>query len=167
MRFAYADPPYPGVAHRYPEKQEVDHAALIARLVEEFPDAWALSTKSNSLRDLLPLCPPKVRVGAWAKRYVPALKGVRPTYAWEPVIFYGGCFQREPITFDWCLAESTRGYQVLGQKPEQFSTWVFRLLGAQAGDEFCDLFPGSGAVTRAWLKFCGQLELPYGRPALR
>ena len=40
---AYADPPYAGRAHYYPEREEVDRAGLIARLVSEFPDGWALS----------------------------------------------------------------------------------------------------------------------------
>lgn len=47
--FAYADPPYPGKAHLYPECTEVDHVALIAGLVEGYPDGWALSTDSRSL----------------------------------------------------------------------------------------------------------------------
>lgn len=42
MRFAYADPPYPGKAKYYPEKTEVDHASLIGRLATEYPDGWAL-----------------------------------------------------------------------------------------------------------------------------
>ena len=39
LRFAYADRPYPGRAHYYPEREEVDHA----RLMSEFPDRWGLS----------------------------------------------------------------------------------------------------------------------------
>lgn len=39
--FAYADPPYPGMANLYPERTEVDHPALIADLVARF-DGWAL-----------------------------------------------------------------------------------------------------------------------------
>jgi hypothetical protein len=42
MKFAIADPPYVGCAHLYPEKTEVDHAALIARLELEYPDGWLL-----------------------------------------------------------------------------------------------------------------------------
>jgi hypothetical protein len=40
MRFAYADPPYPGLANYYPEREEVDHASLVDRLVAEFRDGW-------------------------------------------------------------------------------------------------------------------------------
>ena len=42
-RVAYADPPYIGRASYYPEKTEVDHAELIGRLVDEFPDEWGQS----------------------------------------------------------------------------------------------------------------------------
>lgn len=37
-----------------------------------------------------------------------------------------------------------------GAKPNDFCYWLFELLGAKAGDDFHDLFPGSGAVSRAW-----------------
>jgi hypothetical protein len=39
---------------------------------------------------------------------------------------------------------------VFGQKPWGFSFWMFEALGLQPEDEFVDIFPGSGAVTRAW-----------------
>jgi len=78
---AYADPPYPGRAHLYEDHPdfagEVDHAALIARLCDEY-DGWALSTNAESLHWLLPLSPSEHRVLAWVKHTV--------TYAWEPVI---------------------------------------------------------------------------------
>jgi hypothetical protein len=34
-----------------------------------------------------------------------------------------------------------------------FCRWLFGLLGAAPGDQLDDLFPGSGAVTRAWAVF--------------
>jgi hypothetical protein len=37
---------------------EVDHAALVARLVADYPDGWALSTSAAALPVVLPLCPP-------------------------------------------------------------------------------------------------------------
>ena len=46
--------------------------------------------------------------------------------------------------------------RVTGAKPATFCRWIFDLLGAQAGDQFRDLFPGSGGVTRAWMAFVGQ-----------
>lgn len=51
MRIAYADPPYIGQGYRYPEKEEVDHAQLIDRLVKNF-DAWALSCSTIWRGDL-------------------------------------------------------------------------------------------------------------------
>lgn len=52
MRFAYADPPYPGLAARYYADQptyagEVDHAALVASLEASGYDGWALSTAAR------------------------------------------------------------------------------------------------------------------------
>jgi hypothetical protein len=49
MRFAYADPPYPGQSKRLYGSHldyagEVDHADLIGRLGSGYPDGWALST---------------------------------------------------------------------------------------------------------------------------
>jgi hypothetical protein len=41
---------YPGRAHHYPERTEVDHQALVERLVADFPDGWALSTSAEALQ---------------------------------------------------------------------------------------------------------------------
>jgi hypothetical protein len=37
-----------------------------------------------------------------------------------------------------------------GAKPLKFCYWLFAMLGAVRGDEFHDLFPGTGIVTEAW-----------------
>jgi hypothetical protein len=39
--------------------------------------------------------------------------------------------------------------------------WVFDCLGAHEADELTDLFPGSGAVTRAWASFCGAPRFAF------
>ncbi len=158
MRIAYADPPYPGTAHRYPEKKEVNHRLLIAHL-QEF-DGWALSSSSPSLRILLPLCPEKTRIGAYVKpmgygcRVIPGV-----TCQWEPVLFIPARRKwgfRDP---DWVKAPTvSNGFT--GAKPFQFCAWVFHILGAEPSDEFVDLFPGSGAVTRAWEAWKRQTILP-------
>ena len=152
MRFAYADPPYVGQAKRHYRCAEVDHRELVDRLVAEFPDGWALSCSSPSLRLLLPLCPEDVRVGAWVKPFCVFKPGVNPAYAWEPLIFRGGRKRTrlEPTERDWVLANITLRKGLSGAKPQAFSEWVFRLLGACRGDELVDLFPGTGAVTTAW-----------------
>jgi hypothetical protein len=50
-------------------------------------------------------------------------------------------------------ARRTDPLRVIGSKPAVFCRWIFDLLGAQIGDEFEDLFPGSGGVARAWESF--------------
>jgi len=155
MIFAYADPPYLGCAGYYPEQLEVDHAALIERLVVNYPDGWALSCHSPSLRVLLPLCPTDVRVMAWVKPFAVFKPNVNPAYVWEPVIVRGGRRRtREQGTVrDWVSANITLRRGIVGAKPDGFCYWLFAVLNIQDGDELHDLFPGTGTVTsclRAW-----------------
>lgn len=176
VRIAYADPPYIGQAKRHygnhPDYAgEVDHGALVIRLVDEFPDGWALSCSSPSLRYLLPRCPDDVRIGAWVKPFHILKRGVRPSYGWEPVLFRGG---RNPPAVahpppvkggrattprDWVAASVTLRRGMVGAKPDEFCFWLFDLLGMHTDDELVDLFPGSGAVTRAWQRWCNERPL--------
>jgi hypothetical protein len=170
VRFAYCDPPYPGCAHYYlrenPNAQEVNHALLIGSLCEDYPDGWALSTHANALRDLLPLCPPDVRVAAWCKPFATWKLGGRGTsvpYTWEPVIVRGGGKRKRTkrlgvVCRDFVLASPPLRQRVPGEKPPAFSWWVFSMLGAEPGDEMVDLFPGSGAVGEAWRAWCGDWD---------
>ena len=165
-RFAYADPPYPGCAHYYDERQEVDHAALIARLTAEYPDGWALSTSSAALREVLVLCPPETRVCVWRRRVrVGASK--RALSAWEPLLVVGGRehatdvpqdllddLETDDVVLDEVLDyrgryDSFNG-ALVGMKAPEFAMWMIRQLGARPGDTLDDLYPGSGAVGRAW-----------------
>ena len=41
-------------------------------------------------------------------------------------------------------------------KPAAVCRWIFTLLGAAPGDSLDDLFPSSGAVSRAWDAYTGQ-----------
>lgn len=171
MRIAYADPPYIGQAKRMygPDAREVNHPLLLAHLAEF--DGWALSATSNSLRYLLPLCPEGARVAAWVKKTAVYKKGVNPTYAWEPVIYYGGRRgnqRHNPNDFvlDWvhCLVaqfHDNPGRIVPGAKPQPFCFWLFDLLGMEQTDTLVDLFPGSGAVSHAWDAWCNQHRLDF------
>jgi len=157
MKFAYADPPYIGQSRKHYGKEasyagEVDHATLIERLVANYPDGWALSCSTPSLRQLLPLCPDNVRVGAWVKPFAIFKPGVNPAYAWEPVIWQGGRKRdrSQSTVRDWVSANITLRKGLCGVKPPAFSRWLFALLGAVQGDTLDDLFPGSGAVTAEW-----------------
>lgn len=161
MRFAYADPPYIGQAKKHyshdPRCAEVDHAELVAKL--NGYDAWALSLSSPTLRIILPLCPDDVRVMAWVKPFAVFKPNVNPAYAWEPVIVRGGRkrSRSEATVRDWVSANITLRRGLSGAKPEAFCFWLFDVLGAQGGDEFDDIFPGTGGVTRAWEQYKRQL----------
>jgi hypothetical protein len=163
---AYADPPYIGQARKHyrhdPRCAEVDHGELIAQLVAEFPDGWALSCSSPSLAHLLPLCPPDVRVMAWVKPFCSFKPGVNPAYAWEPVLVHGGNGRRrrgrrEPTVRDWVSANVTLRRGLAGAKPEAFCHWLFAVLNLRPGDELVDLYPGTGAVSAAWERWCRGL----------
>lgn len=179
MKFAYADPPYFGQGKKlysdHPEAAVWDtiegHSKLISSLCEEYPDGWALSASSPSLKLLLPLCPEDVRIAAWVKPFCAFKRGVRPCYAWEPLLFRGGRNSKPavppkggkqvtpkdylpegehyPDSSDDFIAESiTLKKGLTGAKPEKFCRWVLDLLNVQPGDEVHDLFPGTGIMTR-------------------
>jgi hypothetical protein len=156
-RVAYADPPYIGQARKHyaadPNCCEVNHAVLIGTLCSEFPDGWALSLSAPSLREILPLCPNDVRVMAWVKPFASFKPGVRVAYAWEPVIVRGapnGGGRGKRTVRDWIAANITLRRGLAGAKPEAFCRWLFEVLDLGPDDELVDVFPGSGAVTRAW-----------------
>ncbi len=163
MRFAYADPPYIGQAKRHysddPKCAEVDHVLLIDEL--EGYDAWALSCSSPSLRTILPLTPYESRVCAWVKPFASFKPGNRVAYAWEPIIIKGWRkgTRDDPTVCDWVAANITLQRGTHGAKPDDFCYWLFEVIGLEPTDEFFDLFPGSGAVTRAWDAWCRQQRL--------
>jgi hypothetical protein len=152
VKIAYADPPYIGQSMKHYGREEVDHRALIEKLVSEFPEGWALSCSSPSLQEILALCPVGVRVASWVKPFCSFKPGVNPAYAWEPVVFMGGRKRerKEPTVRDWVATNITFKKGLSGAKPLEFCCWLFDLMGMKKGDELIDLFPGTGAVTRAW-----------------
>lgn len=165
LRFAYADPPYPTLSKRYYEDEEsyageVDHAELVERLVRDYPDGWALSTSARALRPVLLLCPEDARVAIWVKG---SRRGVswRPRNAYEPVIVWGGrprrmtCDEDLDDVLTWGGRQPSHPGALVGMKSAAFCEWMFRQLGAMAGDALTDVFPGSGAVTRAWQLYSG------------
>ena len=107
------------------------------------------------------------RVAAWVKPFASFKPGVNPAYAWEPVIFAGGRKRgkKADTVRDWvaCNIALERGF--FGAKPEGFCFWLFDLLGMTPDDEFEDIFPGSGAVGKAWKRWCRrQGGLLFGLP---
>lgn len=158
MRFAFADPPYLGCgalydAHHAEARAWDDpatHQDLINRLCAEYPDGWAMSLSTPSLRTLLPMCPPDCRVAAWVKPFAVFKPNVNPAYAWEPVIWRGGRKgdRTRDTVRDWLAKEITLKRGLVGAKPEAFCRWVLDLLGFEDGDHIDDLFPGTGVMTR-------------------
>ena len=182
LRLAYADPPYLGCCKLYDHEHGesglcwddlTTHKLLIEQLCDVFPDGWALSCTSGSLRHLLPLTPDDTRVSPWCKSFSAFKKGVRPAYAWEPVLWRGGRNpgsghphappekggkQNTPKDFLWqdgtveggLLAPITLKKGLTGAKSEAFCEWVIALLNAQPGDLLVDLYPGTGVMGRVW-----------------
>lgn len=150
MKFAYADPPYVGQAHRYPEKTEVDQKDLVDMLVSEFPDGWALSLSSPSLQQIIAYCPSDVRVMAWVKPFAVFKPNVGLAYAWEPIIVRGGRkrTRQQPTVRDWVSANITLRKGLVGAKPEAFAHWLMDVLNVEPGDELVDVFPGTGVIGR-------------------
>jgi hypothetical protein len=164
MRVAYADPPYLGQGSKKYAKQHprasiwddpTTYALFLAWLNGAFPDGWALSASSTSLRTLLPLAPQDVRVGAWCKSFCAFKKGVRPAYAWEPVLYRGGRNKAHPpppkggkqtTPKDFVVAPITLRRGLTGVKPDSVLDWILDLLNVQQGDTVIDLFPGSGGM---------------------
>jgi len=156
MDVAYADPPYIGQAKKHYGSEEVDHKVLIRQLMEY--DGWALSCSSPSLKYILSLCPDNVRIGAWVKPFCVFKVGVNPAYAWEPVIFVPARkkVRYEPTVRDWVSEVITLKRDLVGAKPEKFAFWLFDILAMWTCDRFHDIFPGTGAVTNAWIKWREQ-----------
>ena len=158
MKIGYADPPYPGQSRRHyadhPDYAgEVDHAALAERLREY--DGWILHTSAPALIDVQPLFWGEgVRLCAWVKPFAAFKKNVPVAYAWEPVLIKA-C--RKPVVGgrvkplrDWLAESITLKRGLTGAKPEAVCWWAFECCGARPDDTLDDIYPGSGAVTRAW-----------------
>ena len=166
MKFAYSDPPYPGLARRFYGDHpdfggEVDHEDLIHRLMRDYPDGWALSTSAAATKRVWAMCPESTRLCIFGNG-PRVVKSYQPLRAYEAVLLYGGRPRSQPVAEDLSDLFVFGGRQhshpgaLPGMKPAGFCEWVFKLLGATVGDELDDLFPGSGAVARAWALFTGE-----------
>lgn len=169
MKIAYADPPYIGCAHLYSDQPEfsgeIDHVALVERLEAEF-DGWVLHAAATprSLAVLAPLVErTTARWMAWTKGFAAFKRNVSVAYAWEPVIVKPA---RKPVVNgrlvmrDWIECPITMRRGLTGAKPEKVCHWAFEMVGARPDDELADLFPGTGAVERAWLTWQRKFTLP-------
>ena len=169
MKIAYADPPYIGCAHLYQDHPdyggEVDHVALVNRLQSEF-DGWVLHAAATP-RSMAVLAPIVEATGArwmsWVKGFAAFKRNVSVAYAWEPVIVKPA---RKPVVSkrivmrDWIECPITLRRGLTGAKPVKVCHWAFEMVGARPEDELRDLYPGTGAVTKAWETWRGLFALP-------
>lgn len=171
MKIAYADPPYPGCAHLYRDHKdfagEVDHALLIAQLLGEF-NGFVLHTSAPALPMIAPMIGDAARCMAWVKPFCAFKKNVSVAYAWEPVFVKAA---RKPVVStrivmrDWIDCPITLRRGLTGAKPEAVCHWAFEMVGACPDDELVDLFPGTGAVTKAWSTWQRKFSLPTTKVA--
>lgn len=174
-RIAFADPPYPGQSKKHygdhPDYAgEVDHVELIARLQRDY-DGWCLNTSSTTLPHVIRCADlagvPEgdanggYRIMSWVKSFAAFKRNAPVAYAWEPVLVKTA---RKPevsgrmVMRDWLSEPITLQRGLSGAKPERVCHWLFEVMGARPTDELYDLFPGSGAVARAWDTWCQQLH---------
>jgi hypothetical protein len=170
MRFAYADPPYPGQSAKHYADQpdyagEVEHGELLRRLDGEY-DGWVLHTASTTLAGILASADKQgisgFRVMAWVKPFAAFKRNVSVAYAWEPVLVKP---VRKPVVTgrivmrDWLAESITLRRGLSGAKPEAVCRWVFEVAGLEPADELTDLFPGTGAIGKAWEAWQSQLRM--------
>lgn len=136
-------------AHRWDDPAE--HCALMVAM-DDSHDGWAMAASGKTLAPLLGAMDNLgARLAIWhVTNAIP--DGARVRNVWEAVIYKVpegrravGTGHRVPDLLS--TAHPVAGF--VGTKPDAWTRWVLDLLGYQPGDEVDDLFPGSGAVTRA------------------
>jgi hypothetical protein len=176
VRLGYADPPYFGCGALY-AAHHVDaldwdnpatHARLVERLQGEF-DGWVLHASATPQSQAL-YAPLMLATGArhcaWVKGFAAFKRNVPVGYAWEPVFIKAA---RKPVVSkrlvmrDWIQESITLKRGLTGAKPEAVCHWAFEIAAARPEDDLVDLFPGSGAVGRAWQTWRGKFTLPEAR----
>jgi hypothetical protein len=171
MRLGYADPPYPGQAAKHYAGHadfagEVDHRELLKRLDAEH-DGWALHTSSTALSEVLGHATAldlHYRIVVWVKPFAAFKRNVSVAYAWEPALVKAA---RKPVVSgrqvplrDYIAEPITMRRGLAGAKPEAVCHWLFETLGARPEDDLVDLYPGTAAVSAAWLTWCKLFALP-------
>ena len=100
---------------------------------------------------------------SWVKGFAAFKKNVSVAYAWEPVIVKPA---RKPVVSkrlvmrDWIQESITLRKGLTGAKPEAVCHWAFEMVGAHPDDDLVDIYPGTGAVTKAWATWRGKFTLP-------
>jgi hypothetical protein len=174
VRVAYADPPYPGCAHLYKDHPdyagEVDHEQMAVTLSTEY-HGFILHTSSVALYEvegyLRAAGLKDYRVMPWVKQFAAFKANVPVAYAWEPVIVKD---VRKPVVTgrvvmrDWIMCPITMKRGLTGAKPDAVCRWAFEVAGLEPDDELVDMFPGTGAVSKAWDSWKRQGSILADRP---
>lgn len=173
MKLGYADPPYLGCGTLYASHHAdalawddpATHARLVEQLQDEF-DGWVLhgsaTPASIALYGSL-VEKTGARWCSWVKQFAAFKRNVPVAYAWEPVIIKA---VRKPVVSkrlvmrDWIMCPITMRRGLTGAKPEPVVHWALELAAMRPDDELDDLFPGTGAVTKAWRSWQGKFTLP-------
>lgn len=177
LKLIYADPPYVGQSERHygdhPDyRGEVDHVDLLRRLDEEC-DGWVLHLSAPSVPYIAHIMSEygyglDARWMAWVKPFAAFKRNVSVAYAWEPVLVK--CARKPEVSGrivmrDWLAESITMQRGLSGAKPEMVCRWLFEMMGAEPDDELVDPFPGTGAVMRAWERWCADRHWPGSRPS--
>ena len=169
MKLVYADPPYLGQCASYdhfhndggsmPWDGECWDDAFtqtgLLNWLSDNSDGWAYSCNPSDLW----IGAPYGRIGAWTKTWH-QIRLTTVQYAWEPVIFKPARKdnKRKPMVRDWLSCAVARQTGQRGAKPDAFNDWILDLLVYEEGDEFIDLFPGSGSMQRALDRHANRLR---------
>jgi hypothetical protein len=137
------------------------HGELLEWLADDGNEGFAYSCNPSDLD----FSASYGRVAAWTKTW----HQIRPTtvqYAWEPVIFSPARKdnKRKPMVRDWLSCAVTKQTGQRGAKPDAFNDWILDLLVYEDGDEFIDLFPGSGSMARALERRTRKLDFIPAQP---
>ena len=169
MDIGYADPPYIGCAHLYKDHPdyagEVNHKNLVEELEYAY-DGWVLHAAATptSMAILAPLVEKTgARWCSWVKGFAAFKRNVPVAYAWEPVIIKPArkpVVSKRQVNRDWIQESITLKRGLTGAKPEAVCHWAFELVGARPEDVVHDMFPGTGAVSKAWSTWQGKFNLP-------
>lgn len=104
-----------------------------------------------------------VRICQWVKPFAAFKRNVPVAFAYEPVIIKPA---RKPVVSgrlvmrDWIDCPITMKKSLTGAKPEKVCHWAFELMGAVPDDELDDMFPGTGAVAKAWKSWQKLFHVP-------
>lgn len=139
----------------HPEAGEWDDPARHRRLLEEIHDTydgWAIATTLDGLEHYSPL-PVPARILIWHKgRALPTSHRIAATL--EAVIVLAPKNRRSSRDLGRQVPDLLRAtvpqHGFPGAKPVEWTRWVLDALGYDPeADELVDVFPGSGAVTKA------------------